>query len=180
MKITFGWIWFLPLLCAAAVIPNCAAQSRLGLRDAVAEALRSRASLAALAQEVSAAQGAERQARLIENPTFQFENQNLRPGMTYGTDVDTYAFLTQPLDILGKRKRRIQVAQGEVASAQADYELERRRIARGVAQASWAARFAWAARQQLRPDARERLRALRARRFVRPTRRADWFPDERA
>jgi outer membrane protein, heavy metal efflux system len=142
MKITFGWIWFLPVLFALAVVHDCAAQTRLSLQDAVAEALRSRPALAAAAQQVSAAQGLQAQAGMIENPTFQFENQNLHPGMTYGTDVDTYAYLTQPLDILGKRKQRIQVAQDEVASAQADYELDRRRLAHSVAQAYWAARGA--------------------------------------
>jgi cobalt-zinc-cadmium efflux system outer membrane protein len=88
------------------------------------------------------AQGRVTQAGLIQNPTFQFENQNLRPGMSYGTDVDTYAYLTQPLDILGKRKQRIQVARNEVDSSQAQYELQRRQIAQAVAQAYWAARGA--------------------------------------
>ena len=55
-------------------------------------------------RRVSAARGLESQSRLIPNPTFEFENQNLRPGQTYSADVDTYAYLTQPLDILGKEK----------------------------------------------------------------------------
>lgn len=146
MKIISRWtyrFWFLLLLCCStAAVSNCAAQTRLSLQDAVAEALRVRPALEAAAQQVAETQGRVTQAGLIENPTFQFENQNLRPGMTYGVDVDTYAYLTQPLNILGKRRQRIEVARDQVMSAQADYELERRNIAQGVAQAYWTARGA--------------------------------------
>lgn len=135
------------LLCGATVLcagaaPSCAAQAKLSLQDAVAEALRTRPALEAARQQVAEAQGLHRQAELIQNPTFQFENQNLRPGMTYGTDVDTYAYLTEPLDILGKRQQRIRVAQDEINSSEAQYELQRREIARAVALAYWTARGA--------------------------------------
>jgi outer membrane protein, heavy metal efflux system len=56
--------------------------------------------------------------------------------------VDTYAFLTQPLDVLGKRKQRIAVASHEVSASQAQYELARRQVAQSVAQSYWAARGA--------------------------------------
>jgi hypothetical protein len=75
------------------------AQSRLGLQEAVDQALQSRASLKAQAERVSAAEGFRRQAGAIANPEFQFENQNLRPGQTYSQDVDTLAIFTQPLDV---------------------------------------------------------------------------------
>jgi outer membrane protein TolC len=144
VKTTFRWIFQCCLLPAVWVVaaPNGAAQAKLSLQDAVSEALRTRPAIEAAAQQVSVAQGRVTQAGLIQNPTFQFENQNLRPGMSYGTDVDTYAYLTQPLDILGKRKQRIQVARNEVDSSQAQYELQRRQIAQAVAQAYWAARGA--------------------------------------
>ena len=53
--------------------------------------------------------------------------------MDYSVDVDTYAFLTQPLDVLGKRKQRIAVASQGVTSTQAQYELTRRQIVESVA-----------------------------------------------
>lgn len=140
--------WFLPA-CLWVAVPNCAGQSKLSLQDAVAVALRTRPALEAAAQQVSEAQGRVTQAGLIPNPTFEFENQNLHPGMTYGTDVDTYAYFTQPLDILGKRKQRIQVAHDGVNSSQAQYELQRRQIAQTVAQAYWAARGAQETRDLL-------------------------------
>jgi cobalt-zinc-cadmium efflux system outer membrane protein len=138
------------LVFAAGAFLPCSAQSRLSLEDAVAGALGARASLKAEAERVSAARGIQKQSGLIPNPTFQFENQNLRPGQTYLRDVDTYAYLTQPLDVLGKRKQRIATARGEVGTSEARYELARRQIAQSVAQSYWAARGAQEIRDLLR------------------------------
>lgn len=140
-------IW---LLIFAGVFSQCRAQSRLSLQEAVTRALDSRASLKAEAERISAAQGLEKQSALIPNPTFQFENQNLRPGQTYTRDVDTYAYLTQPLDVLGKRKQRIAVAGKEVSTSEAQYELARRQIAQSVKQSYWAARGAQEIRDLLK------------------------------
>ena len=98
------------LLFVLTVSMPCRAQARLGLQEAVNKALESRASLKAEAERIPIAQGLEKQARLIANPSLQFSNENLRPGQTYTRDVDTYAYFTQPLDVLGKRKQRIAVA----------------------------------------------------------------------
>lgn len=127
----------------------CDAQSKLSLQEAVDLGLNTRASLKAEAQLVSAAQGLQRQAEVIQNPTFQFENQNLRPGQIYTRDVDTYAYLTQPLDVLGKRKQRIAVATKEVANTQAKYELARRQIAQDIKRSYWIARGAQEVRDLL-------------------------------
>ncbi|PYU35658.1 MAG: hypothetical protein DMG31_03480 [Acidobacteria bacterium] len=128
----------------------CQAQSMLSLQESVSKALESRASLKAEAERISAAHGLEKQSALIPNPTFQFENQNLRPGQTYSRDVDTYAYLTQPLDVLGKRKQRIAVAGKEVGTSEAQYELTRRQIAQSVKQSYWSARGAQEARDLLK------------------------------
>jgi outer membrane protein, heavy metal efflux system len=85
----------------------CEAQARLSQEQAVNTALQSRASLKAEAERVSAAEGLKKQAGLRPNPEFQFQNENLRPGQTYGRDVDTLALINQPLDVLGKRKQRV-------------------------------------------------------------------------
>ena len=95
---------------------GCIAQSRLDLQDAINKALESRASLKADAERVSTARGLKQQASLIPNPEFQFSNENLRPGQTYSQDVDTLAYVTQPLDILGKRKQRIAAAASGVTA----------------------------------------------------------------
>jgi outer membrane protein, heavy metal efflux system len=140
-------IW---LLIFVGVFSQCKAQSRLGLEEAVTRALDSRASLKAEAQQISAARGFEKQSALIPNPTFQFENQNLRPGQNYSVDVDTYAYLTQPLDILGKRKQRIAVASQGVVSSQAEYDLVRRQIVEAVKHSYWDARGAQELREVLK------------------------------
>ena len=120
------------------------------MQEAVNKALESRASLKAEAEQISIAQGLEKQARLIPNPVLQLENQNLRPGRNLSTDVDTYAYLTQPLDVLGKRKQRITVAEEGVNRTQEGYELARRQITQSVRLSYWEARGAQEKRDLLK------------------------------
>jgi cobalt-zinc-cadmium efflux system outer membrane protein len=133
------------LLVAMAYLaapPWSAAQSGLSLRDAIDQALRSRASLKAEAERVPAAEGRKRQAGLWPNAEFQFGNENLRPGQTYARDVDTLAYITQPLDILGKRPQRVETAQQTVELTKAEYGLARRDVIENVTRAYWTARGA--------------------------------------
>ena len=125
---------------------NASAQQALSLRDAVDRALASRPSLKAEAERVGVAEGMRQQAGALPNPEFQFQNENLRPGQTYSRDVDTLAYVVQPLDVLGKRGRRVDAAQQTVVRTQAEYELAKLRTVRDVKLAYWVARGA----QQLR------------------------------
>ena len=127
--------WIVLSVCACPAW----AQRRLSVQEAVDQALQSRASLKAEAQRVTAAEGARKQAGLAPNPEFQFQNENLRPGQTYGRDVDTLAMINQPLDILGKRKERVAFANEGVARTQAEYELARWQVMQRVKLAYWAA-----------------------------------------
>ena len=129
---------------------SCGAQAPLSLADAVNQALRSRPRLQAEAERIAVAEGLSRQARLIANPEFQFQNENLRPGQTYSRDVDTLALINQPLDILGKRKQRLAVAGETVSQAQADYQVARWQLVRSVKSAYWAARGSQETRDSLR------------------------------
>ena len=117
----------------------CWAQKRLSLQEAIDQALGSRASIKAEAERVASAQGIRTQAGLIPNPEFQFQNENLRPGQTYARDVDTLALINQPLDILGKRKQRVAVANEGVIRTQAEYDLARWQLVQRVKLAYWAA-----------------------------------------
>src|SRR3954447_19826005 len=128
------------LLCPAPAV--CAAQTPLTLQGAVDAAMRSRALLKAEGERVSAAEGRQRQAGILPNPEFQFGNENLRPGQTYSRDVDTLAYLTWPLDILGKRAQRVAVAEQAVARTEAELDLTQRQVAQTVRLAYWAARGA--------------------------------------
>jgi cobalt-zinc-cadmium efflux system outer membrane protein len=110
--------------------------------DAVAEALQGRASLKADAERVAAAQGLRVQAGLFPNPEFQFQNENLRPGQTYTRDVDTLALINQPLDFLGKRQRRVAIAEEAQLQVRSEYRLARWQIIQRVKLAYWTARGA--------------------------------------
>ncbi len=125
------------VILAAAL---CRAQPQLSLQEAVDKALLSRASLKADAERVAAAEGLRKQAGLRPNPEFQFQNENLRPAQTYARDVDTLAMINQQLDVLGKRKQRIELAGSGVTRAQAESELARWQVTRSVKFAYWAAR----------------------------------------
>ena len=129
-----------PCVLLICRVPACRAQARLSLQEAVTQALQTRPSLKAEAELVTAAEGLKKQAGLFPNPEFQFQNENLRPGMTYGRDVDTLAMINQPLDVLGKRKQRVAAAGEGVVRSQADYELARWQVAQRVKLAYWAAR----------------------------------------
>jgi len=125
-------------------------QSTLSLSEAINQALRSRPSLRAESERISAAEGLRRQAGLRPNPEFQFQNENLRPGQTYSRDVDTLAMINQPLDVLGKRTQRIAVADKAVLRTQAEYDLARWDVSRRVRLAYWAARGSQEVRDILR------------------------------
>ena len=120
----------------------CGAQVPLTLQGAVDAAMRSRALLKAEGERVQAAEGRQRQAGLLPNPEFQFGTENLRPGQTYSRDVDTLAYVTWPLDVLGKRGSRVAVAEQAVVRTQAELELLQRQVAQSVRLAYWAARGA--------------------------------------
>src|ERR1051325_1166127 len=124
------------LICIGVAAANVSAQQTLTLRDAVDRALASRSSLKAEAERVNVAEGMRQQAAALPNPEFQFQNENLRAGQTYSRDVDPLAYIVQPLDVLGKRRRGIEAAAQGVARAQAEYEVARLQTVRDVELAS--------------------------------------------
>jgi len=122
----------------------------LSLREAVDRAITARPSLKAESERVKVAEGMRQQAAARPNPEFEFANENLRPGQTYSRDVDTLAFIVQPLDVLGKRGRRIDAAAQAVTRTQAEYDLATLRAVRDVKLAYWRARGAQQSRDLLR------------------------------
>lgn len=142
----------IPAIAALAAIPIAPSfgQTELNLADAVQQAVRAHPSLAAEAERIAKAQGLRKQAGLIPNPEFQFQNENLRPNQTYTRDVDTLALINQPLDVLGKRKQRVAAADEDISRARADYGLARWQLVRRVKLAYWSARGAQEIRDLLR------------------------------
>jgi len=150
MRVTSWWSVGVALVgVAIAGTAPASAQETLTLRQAIDKALASRASLKADAERVSASQGLREQAGAFPNPEFQFQNENLRPGMTYTRDVDILAYVVQPLDLFGRRGGRIAAADGTVVRTQAEYELAQLRTVRDVKLAYWTARGAQASRDLL-------------------------------
>jgi outer membrane protein, heavy metal efflux system len=129
------------------------AQTKLSLEEAIGQAIASRPSLQAESERISMAQAFRKQAAAIPNPEFQFQNENLRPGQTYGRDVDTLAMINQPLDILGKRRERVAVAEQGIVRTRAEYDVARWDIVRRVRVAYWAARGAQEVRDVLKTTA---------------------------
>ena len=118
------------------------AQSTLSLQQAVDLALASRPALKAEAERIAVAEALVYQAGAWSNPQLEFTNENLRPGQSYSTDVDTLAVVTQPLDVLGKRGRRIEAARQTAVRTAAEADVVRREVAREVKLAYWTARGA--------------------------------------
>jgi cobalt-zinc-cadmium efflux system outer membrane protein len=138
-------------LSALAVCATpCGAQTELSLQQAVERALDARPSLKADAERVAAAEGLKQQAAARPNPEVQYQNENLRPGQDFTNDVDTLAFVVQPLDILGKRDRRIEAADKGVARTQAELNQARWQVVHDVKLAYWEARGAQQSREVLR------------------------------
>lgn len=98
--------------------------------DLVRRALSSNAELAAARLEVERARARLRQAGLRPNPTVEFEQQQgvfNSPG-----ERTTSAGVSVPLELGGKRQRRIDLAQAEFEAAQAEVADRERRLANDV------------------------------------------------
>jgi outer membrane protein, heavy metal efflux system len=143
----FALSFFVAVIAGPTV---CLAQTRLSMQAAIDEAMRSRALLKAEAERVAVAQGDKLQAGARPNPEFQFANENMRPGQTYTRDVDTLAYFTWPLDVLGKRASRLEAATQTVNRTEAELDLVRRQVTFAVKRAYWNARGAQERRNLLR------------------------------
>ncbi len=83
--------------------------------------------LAAAGREIGIAQGGRRQAGLIPNPTLSWESEGLKKRETTGT-----LLLSQPIELGGKRRARIQVAEQARNAAGVGLELKRNALAATV------------------------------------------------
>ena len=64
--------------------------------------------LKADAERVNAPRRASaKQAGKYANPDLIYQNENLMPGQTYARDVDTLAYISQPLDLFGPAAPRV-------------------------------------------------------------------------
>jgi cobalt-zinc-cadmium efflux system outer membrane protein len=118
----------LVLLCAA---PTLAQQERaMSLQESLALAARQNLDLIAARQRRAFALGGVRIARQIPNPSLTFEASRDAPHQVL--------FFTQPLEMGGKRGRRIELAQQEQALTDVEIGAVEREVRRQVREAYFA------------------------------------------
>lgn len=150
MGITWGCLPSAIGLAVTIAAAPVSAQTTLSISEAVDRALAGRPALKAEAERVAAAEARIRQAGAWSNPEVQFTNENLRRGQSYTNDVDTLAVVTQPLDVLGKRGWRVDVAKKTALRTAAESAVAGRDVARDVKLAYWTARGAQEQRDLLK------------------------------
>lgn len=109
----------------------------LGLEAAIDKALEGSPALAAAKASLSAAEGTERQAGLLNNPEIGIEAENLAGSGPYkGTDSAEYTYsLSQKFEIGGKRSSRRGVAGAERAATNRNLQAAKLDITRDVTMA---------------------------------------------
>lgn len=134
--LTTFWMAVMLLSPGGAVAQDAEPQA-LSLHDAVQSAMKNRPELQAATQAQLSALRLRRQAGLLPNPRLFYQSENLRPDMAFTEDVDTYAYVTQVLEVSGKRGARIAAANSAVNRSQLMLEQQRRTIKLRVAQTYW-------------------------------------------
>lgn len=130
-------------VCTILIPCALSAQLRLTLADAVSEALRNHPQMLTAAALVEAAQGLRVQAGLGPNPRLILQSENTpfygEPSFSYPTNADSYAFLSQTLEMGRKRQRRVDLASENVRRSEFEQQLQRQQIVSRVSNAYWAA-----------------------------------------
>jgi len=131
------------LLAALAMACCAAAQEPLTLEAAVERALASHPLLAEGRERVESARGQLRQAPLTFNPKLVLQAENYRnwgsrPILT-SRETDDFAYLQQTFETAGKRGKRAELASRGLRAAELELAVLRRRVARDVSLAYWAA-----------------------------------------
>ncbi len=118
----------------------CAGQ-QLSLHQAIQEAMNAPLAQAAAAR-TEEARGQLRQAGLGLNPRLFLQSEDWRPWSSdfdFPTQTEDYAFVSQTLELDGKRHKRVTVADARLGQARAQEEMTRYTIAGRVASAYWSA-----------------------------------------
>ncbi len=126
------WFWMrrLPLagvLVFAFTASLATAQDRPPVNDLVRRALSSNGELVAARMEIERARARARQAGLRANPTFDVEHTTGR--FTGSADErETSVGIAMPIELGGKRKRRVELAQAELEAVEAEVAERERRL----------------------------------------------------
>jgi cobalt-zinc-cadmium efflux system outer membrane protein len=147
----------LSMICIFQFAGSAHAQMNLSFSEAMARALRANPLVAAEESRVEAAQGFKEQAGLLPNPRFIFQSENTRLGwggqpFSYWNDTDDYFYLEQPIEIAGKRRKRIDYAAAGIGVSRTALALLRREVAARTSRAYWNALVAVRIHNLLRED----------------------------
>src|SRR5229473_2905338 len=139
-----GVLVALQLLLPPAVIQAFAGEpTRLSLAQVLSEARSQSPQIEVSQSRIDAAQGMQTQAGLIPNPLFTLTSENTplghSPPFKFFKDTDDYAYLTQPIELGGKRGHRVDLAGEDVGRTRLEAEISLRQLEARVAIAYWAA-----------------------------------------
>jgi outer membrane protein, heavy metal efflux system len=117
--------------------------TRLALAQALSEARSQSPQIGVSQSQIDAARGMQTQAGLIPNPLFTLTSENTPLGGSAPfkpfKDTDDYAFVTQPIELGGKRRHRVDVAGEDVGRTRWEAEISLRQLEARVATAYWTA-----------------------------------------
>ncbi len=133
--------WLAVAVTAILLSPMALCQQNLSLHSAIEAALESPSAQIANGQ-VEAAQGDVRQAGLRPNPRLFLQSEDLRPwasDFSFPNSTEDYGYVSQTIEIDGKRGKRVAVASAYLHRTEAERTLRMRQIAGSVAAAYWSA-----------------------------------------
>jgi cobalt-zinc-cadmium efflux system outer membrane protein len=122
---------------------NLSDHARLSLGSALDRARTQNPQLAMARARVSEAEGIREQAGLIPNPSLYATSENTPLGgsqpFTFSNDTDDYVYLSQKIELGGKRSRRVAFASENVGQMSIQSEVAIRQLLARVAMAYWMA-----------------------------------------
>lgn len=130
------------LSCIAFLIgaPVCFAQTPLSLQQAVEQATRHRAEIAAAANGAQASEDLKRQSHALPNPRLILQSEDIRASnFDFGQDSETFGYLSQVIETSGARHARIELATADSHRSNLELEQVRRDIGFRVRDAYWRA-----------------------------------------
>lgn len=100
--------------------------TRLSMSHALEIAVQNHPAVRASAAAVKASEGSVKQAGLLPNPLFTLQSENWRwggnPPFDAGQDIDLYAYFSQPIELFGKRRYRLETSRLDLNLAQLERE----------------------------------------------------------
>ncbi|MCC7498063.1 MAG: TolC family protein [Bryobacterales bacterium] len=132
-----------PLLLLFAVSPEGFAQQPFSLPAAIEMARASNSLLQAADGRTAEARALVDQARLRPNPRGYLQTEAWRawgsPSFQPMKETDTYAYLSMPVEVAGKRAARTELARRAATKSQLQQELVERQVIARIKQSYWAA-----------------------------------------